>query len=265
MTEFCINYSVPAGELYRLGQIPLDRFKLPDWPELIAHFFHSGYPFYVHFSLNVGCGKLLNTDWQQVENLLLQGAAPYVNLHLNAPADLNPHDPSAVERYRIHALAEMRQIVQHFGAENVVCENCPLIGDKHHNRAAIDPQFITQLILESGCGFLFDYSHARLAARALGMDENDYIARLPFQRLRELHITGIRTYQGHEEDHFELDESDWAKVDWLQAQIETGQWPRPDMITFEYGGMGPVFEFRTERAAIAEQTPRLYRIFSRPA
>lgn len=264
MTEFCINYSVPAGELYRLGQIPLDRFKLPDWPELIAHFFHSDYPFYVHFSLNLGCGKLLNTNWQQVEALLHQGAAPYVNLHLNAPTNLNPHDPGAVERYRTNALAEARQIVQYFGAENVICENCPLIGDKEYNLAAIDPHFITQLINESGCGFLFDYSHARLAARSLGMDEHDYIARLPLERLRELHITGIRTYQGHEEDHFELNEGDWAEMHWIETQIETGQWPRPQIVAFEYGGMGPVFEFRTDRTAIAEQTPRLHRIFSHP-
>ncbi len=48
-------------------------------------------------------------------------------------------------------------------------------------------------------------------------------------------------------------ESDWQLFVWALDQISQGLWPRPWVITLEYGGVGPHFEWRTDIDALAEQ------------
>ncbi len=36
MTRFALNYSPQAADLLRAGQIEIDLFKCPAWPDLIA-------------------------------------------------------------------------------------------------------------------------------------------------------------------------------------------------------------------------------------
>jgi hypothetical protein len=36
-----------------------------------------------------------------------------------------------------------------------------------------------------------------------------------------------------------------------------GAWPAPSIVAFEYGGVGPVFEWRSDVDVLAEQLPRL--------
>ena len=107
-----------------------------------------------------------------------------------------------------------------------------------------------------GCGFLT--SHGRLAARHMGLDERDYLARLPGSRLRELHVTGIGLDPaGLVCDHLGLSEEDWPVVTWVRDRIRAGEWATPEIMAFEYGGIGPVFEWRSDAAVIAAQAPRL--------
>jgi len=41
------------------------------------------------------------------------------------------------------------------------------------------------------------------------------------------------------------------------GRVRAGAWPAPETVAFEYGGVGPVFEWRTDRGVLAEQVPLL--------
>ena len=150
-------------------------------------------------------------------------------------------------------------IVEEFGVENVIVENLP-----YHGRAVSDElrpvaeaDVIRRIVEETGCGFARHL--ARAAGRpAHGLDERDYLARLPGSRLRELHVTGIGLDPaGLVCDHLGLSEEDWPFVTWVLDRIRAGEWATPEIMAFEYGGIGPVFEWRSDAAVIAAQAPRL--------
>ena len=95
-------------------------------------------------------------------------------------------------------------------------------------------------------------------ANALGRDAKEYIAEFPVERLRELHNTGLGLENGRLMDHLPLTADDWDFFDWALDHILSGTWPEPWALAYEYGGIGPKFERRSERAALAADIPRFW-------
>ena len=63
---------------------------------------------------------------------------------------------------------------------------------------------------------------------------------------------------GLRHDHFAMTEPDWAMTEWALGRIRAGDWRTPEIMAFEYGGVGPRFAPRSDPAVIAGQAPRLY-------
>ncbi len=193
---FAINYSPQAAELVRAGRIVVDRFKCPDWPHLIAEA-RALLPVYVHFDLRAGGAPNGPIDWEPVEALRTSTVTPYVNLHLGPrPADfpafpVETTDPVHVAAIAARLIEHVGAAVDRFGADRVIVENLLSAPSHRLMRPTILPSVIRQVVEETGCGFLLDISHARLAAAHLGMDAIDYLCQMPGERLREIHITGI--------------------------------------------------------------------------
>jgi uncharacterized protein (UPF0276 family) len=264
--HFAINYSNEAADLLRQGQIAPDRFKCPDWPGMIAEAQELA-SVYVHFALRAGPGNLAATDWEHVAALLEQCNTPYVNVHL-APMQpdmpqipLDTTDPAHADAVRERLLHDIGAVVEQFGAERVIVENVPYFGFIPNSypilRPAAEPALIRQVLEETGCGLLLDLSHARIGARYLGYDEQEYVAALPTERLRELHITGLAEIDGLWNDHMPMVGDDWPAFAWALERIAAGEWAQPWVVSFEYGGVGLPFDGRSEAAVIAEQVPRL--------
>jgi uncharacterized protein len=110
------------------------------------------------------------------------------------------------------------------------------------------------------------------------MEATEYISLLPVERTREIHLTGIQhiddrwiavmrdagvsdavvaQYAGRWQDHLPLTDADWEFTGWSLAQIAGGHWGAPWIVSFEYGGIGPIWETFTDPAILAEQVPRL--------
>jgi uncharacterized protein (UPF0276 family) len=287
--ELAVNYSHATAELLREGQIEIDRFKCPAWPELVAHAL-SLRPVYVHFPLVVGDGggaidveSHAAADWHKVEALMAQTGTPLVNLHLSPSAKdhtgipANTGDPAHIDFVTEKTIKDVRAVVQRFGPERVVVEN------DHGSRgralpSAYLPNAIGRVIEETGCGLLLDISHARLAADHLGLDQREYICMLPVKHCREIHITGIqrfegqwlervrqtgagaeviRDYAGEKMDHLPLTSTDWRFVAWAMEQVRGGAWGKPWIATLEVGGVGSLWEAVTDKDLLAEQIPRL--------
>ena len=290
-TPFALNYSHKAADLVRAGEIHVDLFKCPAWPELVAES-AALCATYVHFPLRVGAGDgevideetKQRVDWQSIETLLNQTSTPFVNLHL-APA---PHEysgvpvdstnPQHVERICGNLVHDVEAVVTRFGAERVIVENChPSNGTIL--RAACLPDVIDRVAYETGCGLLLDLSHARLAAGELGMDARAYTEALPVGSISEVHVTGLQRlderwlsvvraagvsdgvlgpYADHIMDHLPMTDPDWEFLQWALTEMRSGRWSAPWVITCEYGGVGGAWEAVTFTDALQSQVPQMY-------
>jgi uncharacterized protein (UPF0276 family) len=290
-----VNYSAAAAGLFREGRIEVDRFKCPAWPDTVAAA-RALHPVYVHLPLRVGAGigdaidteRLQPADWGRLEALLARTDTPQVNVHLAPFASdfdgmaVDTADPANVERLYAHALRDVQALVDRFGPEHVAVENAD-DGKGLILHAALQPDFVRDLVREAGCCFLLDVAHARMAAHLLGIDARAYLAGLPLERTTEIHLAGIQPFAGRwlalmrhgglsrEElgwfaglepgepvDHLPLVDEDWAFYAWSLEEVRQGKWGRPWIVTLEYGGVGPVWELLTDKAILAEQAPRLY-------
>ena len=263
--QFAINYSPQAADLLARGQISVDRFKCPPWPDLLAEA-RTHAPVYVHFDLRADPNANRALDFEEIARFYTDTNTPYLNLHLTPARQTFPDmahdttDPRDIKAVTEALLTGVWIIVEEFGVENVIVENLPYHGGRYPDelRPVAEADVIRRIVEETGCGFLLDISHGRLAARHMGLDERDYLARLPGSRLRELHVTGIGSDPaGLVCDHLGLSEEDWPFVTWVLDRIRAGEWATPEIMAFEYGGIGPVFEWRSDAAVIAAQAPRL--------
>jgi len=286
-----INYSLPLAELVKSGRVTIDRFKCPAWPDLVAEA-QGINPSYVHFPLAVGFGRGHPVDFDErapadldkIERLLAQTGTPYVNVHLGVRAKDYPDIPGESDapehRDRIveAALKDMRPLIERFGAERVMIEN-DHAAQGAGLRLTVMPQTFHAIVREAGCGFLLDLSHARLAARRLGVDVRAYTERLPVARLREIHITGIQVfnaqleararaigvaesflarYRGQWMDHMPMTEDDYAHLDWALGRVRGGDWAEPWSVSHEVGGVGSFWQVIAEATPYHDEAPRLY-------
>lgn len=261
--EFAVNYSPEAAALLADGRIAIDRFKLPDWPDLIAEA-RPHAPIYVHFPLGAGGPAPEETAWDAVARLRSETGTPLVNLHLR-PSGLRfpgmaPGTTEAADRDAVAAALteDVARACERFGADAVAVENTIYRGPAGTlPRPGVEPEVIARVVHDTGCGLVLDLAHARITAPALGLDPSDYLARLPLQRLRELHVTGVRTVDGRPQDHLPLTDADWRLLGEALDAIRAGRWARPWVVAFEYGGVGPAFGWRSDAGVLADQVPRL--------
>lgn len=245
--QFALNWSPQAADLLAAGRITFDLYKCPDWDDMIATA-SAQHPVYVHFPHVAGQGR--DPDWARVDALAQRTNTFYINTHC-APA--NPD-----QAYEA-VLRDVTLLCERFGADRVIVENVPHPDHYLHLPAvSVDAALIRRVVEATGCGLLLDLAHAALAAESCGWDVRDYISALPVERLREVHITGRGIdQQGRRTDHLPMTDADWELFEWALDQIRGGAWHRPQIIACEYGGIGPIFEWRSDASVIAEQIPRM--------
>jgi uncharacterized protein (UPF0276 family) len=262
--ELSVNYSREAEQLLREGKIRFDRFKCADWSDMIATA-RELLPVYVHFPLDAGSRAGRPANYHEADALARQTDTPFVNLHLvsyssefpDQPADSD--DPQVLATVTDRMLADIAAAGDAVGGrERVIVENIPFYGrgSKYH-RASVELGVIRRVVDESGCGFLLDLSHARIAAHYLGVEPRLYVQSLPVDRLRELHVTGVREHDGRLTDHMDFRDEDWTWAAWAFEQIRAGRWATPWTVALEYGGIGEPFKWRSDARLIEEQVPRL--------
>jgi uncharacterized protein (UPF0276 family) len=262
--HLAINYSPPAASLVRSGRIYIDTFKTPDWDWLVEEA-QELRPVAVHFTLEAGNGRLGHVNWDAVEHLAEITSTPYINLHLDSRQEhfpdlgVNTTIPSEVKRVFTILLSDVVSVVERFGPSRVIVENSPFHGEAGITlRPCVEPDLITRIVNETGCGFLMNISHAFITAHHLGMDHEEYFSQLPNHEVKEMHFAGIHIINGQLTDHLSILKKDWHRLDWVLERIRAGEWSQPWMLAFEYGGVGVEFQWRTDPKVIADQVPRLF-------
>ena len=258
--RFAVNYSVPMEKLLREGAVDCDLLKCPEWENIVSAA-RPLRPVYVHFEIVAGNRGFDHLDFDLIQAMLASTQTPHLNCHLNAPANYSPQITSDRVRLRDTWLKELEALHSLAGDLPIAAENLPLQPYSSGFNISADPELIDSVIRQSGCELLLDLSHARITAFNLGISAEEYIRGLPTDLLRELHITGLKFYHGFLQDHFELTDEDFAYAAWAQAQIIQGAWRTPEIVALEYGGVGEVFGWRTDKAQLLEQVPRLMDMF----
>lgn len=264
--KFAINYSPQAEQLLNEGRIQVDIFKCPSWKELVPNV-HDKYGAYVHYGLLAGSGTVQEEDLDEIEFFLKSTHTEAVNMHVAVrEQDFAPDEDITQEKVVEKIAYDVNWLGRRFGNENIIIEHIPYPDPGWTDGLlpqAVDPDVITQVIAETGCGLLMDVAHGIRACEGLGVDRKTYLSSLPVHALRELHIVGILPdvdENGVRQDHFAMTEDDWSMAEWAIEQINAGKWASPSILAFEYGGVGELFEYRSDLKTISEQAPRLYQL-----
>jgi uncharacterized protein len=258
--KFAVNYSPEAAALLDEKRIDIDLYKCPNWDDLITTA-NQQRPVYVHFPLMTAYGR--DVDLEPVAKLRAQTQTLYINMHLSGLSSLfNMPLDEIGEDYANHLrqiiIEDVNKVTAKFGSENVILENLPWDPEYEIPLLVINPTFIRHIIETTGCGLLLDLAHARIAAARMEIDVFDYIDQLPVDRLRELHVTGVYDDNGYLRDHFPMTVEDWKLFEAAMGRIEAGEWRMPEIVACEYGGIGPMFEWRSKREVLAAEIPRMF-------
>jgi uncharacterized protein (UPF0276 family) len=110
-------------------------------------------------------------------------------------------------------------------------------------RCATDPEVITTICNEADIGLMLDLAHLRVAAWHRKEEVDNYLEAMPLNRVREIHVCGPATDPEHgylRDRHLEMQETDYNLL------LNTLTLTDPVVVTLEYGGTGPKFEWRSE-------------------
>jgi uncharacterized protein (UPF0276 family) len=262
--KLAINYSSAAGKLVQSRDIEIDYFKTPDWSWMVEEA-QKIRPVATHFNLEAGNGQLHKVDWEEVDRLAKSTQTPFVNLHIDPRQKYHPDVASGSEknsdkkRILKCILSDVDQVVDRFGSNRVILENSPYRGEFGNTlRLGVEPDIISKVVEETGCGLLLDISHAIIASHYIGMDTYEYFSRLPTDKVLEMHFAGIHRIKGVWTDHLSILKKNWRWLDWSLGQIQSANWSQPWLLAFEYGGVGKQFEWRTDPKVIRTQVPLIY-------
>lgn len=287
--ELAVNFSPALARLLDSGEVDVDRIKVPDWEDLIAAASRFR-PIYVHFPYQAG-STIETVEAERAPRLLRETGTNLLNLHV-APSrerfpdvavdDVSPAAKRTVIDVLVQDVEEAKAALERCAApakstapgpldeaqnptetqgptEAVVAvENLIYRGpERSLLRAGVEPDVLRAVVEETGCALVLDLSHARISAEALGLDPWRYLDAMPVAALRELHVTGVHRVHEEARDHLPLGDDDWRFFDLALARIAAGAWAPPDVVAFEYGGIGPVFDWRSEPEVLRDQVPRL--------
>lgn len=258
--KFAVNYSTPLRQLIQTGQVRVDLLKCPEWHNIVNAALEIG-SVYIHFEVALGNNKVQRLNFDLIKRMMDLTGTQFLNTHLsNLRTEIGMSKQKAKEVYA-RWQTDLEFIREKLPGTTVIAENLPWHASLPEIEQACDPELITKFLIENEVGLLLDLSHAQISALKLGIPYREYVARLPVDRLAELHVTGIREYAGYMTDHFEIQAYDWEIMEWAATQIRTGVWKEPEIVAFEYGGIGDVFCWRTEKPALLDQIPLLYELF----
>ncbi len=263
-TLLACNYSLPLLELLEEGAVYLDYLKLSMYEEMEAQLARVQ-PFasaLLHTLPHCGLhpAAVERVDWAYFNDLIARANCPLVGVHLDVKREdwEGPIDPQVQDRRQVLALRErvvanLRRFREKLAAPLLI-ENVPYNPAKWRLRTVFDPVFIRQILRETEVGLLLDLGHARCAAHYLGLDVHDYLAALPLELVRELHLNGPRLSNGILTDsHYAMQEVDFQLLEWTLQRC------RPRILTLEYGGVGAGYDNpeRNDKEALRTQLKRI--------
>ena len=170
------------------------------------------------------------TDFEKTREIVEKTRTPYVSGHI-CTKNLYQTEEQTVKALKRN-IAKYKKV---FG-KGIAIENIPYRNHYDHCTYVLNPDFISKVVYDNDCMFLFDISHARKAAMYLDMPFEKYVSKLPMDRVIEFHLAGMtKLPDGSEIDyHGKLNEEDYK---FLEESVK--KYPTLKYITLEYGTYCP--------------------------
>lgn len=240
MIQLTTDLSDPILELIHEGQAPVDAVEVGPWFDLQQTETYRqelpDLPFYFHGGDLINGIGLISDTVSTIQNYQHSTESPWLSFHLTFEGpgvrrlmmrhswQFPPPDPEGSAR---RLVSQVKYLASKVRIPLLLENDDPLPFAGHH--AEIQPEMISRVLYESDCSLLLDTGHARLAAVALNLDIHDYLAALPFERVRQIHVSGPRWRDGRLVDaHEPLEDVDYELLDYLLDR--TNQ----QVVTLEY-------------------------------
>lgn len=188
----------------------------------------------------------INLKWEiavkeRLEQLLEGGSGIPATLSFHLARDCEGTQTDDVGRYipagrflerdeMISNIAENTNWLRNRYGSEVLIEN-----NNFYNTGAYglvtDPEFISEAIVSTDVGFLFDFAHAVVSAHNLGTNFSQYVEELPLDRVKQIHVSSPRLRKGEMLDSHELPDLDMVRAAIDLVTEKTAQIPA---VSIEY-------------------------------
>ena len=216
---------VEANPWLDVEQIRAYRRQFPEWP----FYFHHG-DLVSRLRWAPGTGERLReyieatkTPWLSFHCSLLPPGYVTVGTKLGWYLP-SPNPARVIERF-VAGVNKLREFNLPILLENMPAFPTP----KYAFETSVEN--ISEILARTGAGLLLDLAHARVVASVFGLNVHDYLAGLPLERMRQIHISGPRAKRGLLYDaHEDLREADYELLGWVLVRR------KPEVVTLEYFG-----------------------------
>ena len=240
MPQLTVNYSEALAELIHSNDVSIDGIEVGPWftPEKIERLqqAYPGLPFQFHAGSFITRYQYRHRALARLREYQACTQSRWVSLHIELlPVQvfvLGSHfglhlPPPKIEKAKRKFLRLLSEIQAAF-EEPVILEHLPAMPQAKYAYAA-NPAIIREIVETTGCGFLLDIAHARAAASYQRMKVEHYLEALPLERVRQVHVSGVREKGGYLHDaHEAMREEDYATLAWVLERSE------PEVVTLEY-------------------------------
>jgi len=248
---FC-DHSPSLVNLIHSRQVPLDGveftpFSSPKQIEALRADY-PGLPFQFHAS-NVGRVPFSLRNLDRYNRVCSESA--WVSIHLSLVPSLTLFcafrlglklPMAAPQRLESRFIRQVRWLAARINLP-LILENMPAT-PLLNNGFESAPATIRRVLSVLNTDLLLDLAHAQVAAAFQKMSIETYLLGLPLERVREIHVSGVREMEGVLRDaHEPLREADYELLAWVLRRT------KPEMVTLEY--------FRDNQAALKEMLIRL--------
>lgn len=251
--KLSVNHSQALLDLIRAGHVRADAVEWVD--KLPLSLIVETREFFPSLAFHFHPGRFHRTQsWLTHLREYLQACpqSPYISVHLaplpwlwtNAWMRHGRLLPGPLRGASVQRFVQEVKWLQERSNLPLILENMPAL---HPTRFLFesDPAVIQKVLEETGCGFLLDLAHARIAAEARDISPEAYLSALPLERTAQIHLAGVRTGRDGRlfDAHEPLTDVDYRLLEWTLARVQ------PAWLTLEY--------FREEPRAVADQMKRL--------
>lgn len=96
---------------------------------------------------------------------------------------------TSIEELKYNAQVNLSRIKEIFGKNiSISVENNNYYKTEAYDYIT-DPDFISSIVYDNDINFLFDISHAKISASNSGVDFDEYLSKLPLNRVNQIHIS----------------------------------------------------------------------------
>ncbi|MBS4537282.1 DUF692 family protein [Clostridium sp. D2Q-11] len=237
MIKLACNYLREAEELLNEGIVEFDYFKYPslgndnsfqslsafidrlkyikDIKPLLLHGFYPN-------DFNI-CNKRFkdNFNIETFKELCRVSETPGISFHLNG-ADLSASKNEVIR----NSIENINFIKKYFSEmEFIAFENA--MGKS--NQYELDPMVISKIINKTDTDFLYDVSHAYWSSVKTGESFEEYVSKLPLNRVYEVHINGWEEKDGNIQSHMKIQDELYEHIENIISNFSV------KIVTLEYG------------------------------